>query len=110
MSLDTYYSYHKISFVWDEGKNETNIRKHKISFQVAAAVFDDQQRLEFPDTLHSEEEERYITIGLVHDILTVVYCDRDNPDTGNVDIRIISARRATKFEEEAYNNNIIGRY
>ena len=108
--MDIYYSYHKMSFVWDEDKNETNIRKHKISFQVATAVFDDQQRLEFPDVLHSEDEERYITIGLVHDILTVVYCDRDNPDTGNADIRIISARRATKFEAEAYNNNIIGRY
>lgn len=108
--MDVYYPYHKLSFVWDEGKNEKNIRKHKISFYVAAAVFDDQQRIEFPDVLHSDEEDRYITIGLVHDILTVVYCDRDNPDTGDADIRIISARRATKAEIDAYNNNIIGRY
>ena len=108
--MDTYYPYNKLSFVWDENKNEANIRKHKISFNVAAAVFDDPQRIEFPDVLHSEDEERYITIGLVRDILTVVYCDRDNPETGDVDIRIISARMATKTEIAAYNNNIIGRY
>ena len=108
--MDTYYSYHRLSFVWDEDKNEQNIRKHRISFHVAAAVFDDQQRLEFPDVLHSEDEDRYITIGWVRGILTVVYCERDNPNTGDVDIRLISARRATKAEEEAYNNNILGRY
>ena len=108
--MDTHYSYQKLSFVWDEDKNESNIRKHGISFYTAAAVFDDQQRLEFPDVLHSKDEERYITIGLVHDILTVVYCDRDNPNTGDVDVRIISARKATKNEAAAYNNNIIGRF
>ena len=73
-------------------------------------MFDDQQRLEFPDVSHSEDEERYITIGLVRDILTVVYCDRDNPNTGGTDIRIISARKATKLETLAYNDNILGRY
>ena len=57
-----------------------------------------------------EDEARYRTIGLVHDVLTVVYCDRENADTGNIDIRIISARLATKLERNAYNNNIIGRF
>lgn len=107
---DTYFSHSDLTFVWDESKNEINIKKHRISFYVAAAVFDDLQRIEFPDVSHSEEEERYITIGLVHDVLTVVYCDRPNPQTGEVDIRIISARRATKVEEEAYNNNVLGRF
>ncbi|MBR5968802.1 MAG: BrnT family toxin [Lachnospiraceae bacterium] len=51
----------------------------------------------------------YDTIGLVHDVLFVVYCDRDNKRTGDVDIRMISARRATKYEIEAYNNNVSGR-
>ena len=59
---------------------------------------------------HSLNEERYRTIGLVHDVLTVVYCDRENRDTGNTDIRIISARLATRLERNAYNNNTIGRY
>ena len=73
-------------------------------------VFQDDLRLEYPDPEHSEEEDRYRTIGLVHDILAVVYTDRENLKTGNVDIRIISARLATKLERNAYNNNIIGRY
>ena len=106
---DTFYKNNSMTFVWDEEKNESNIRKHHISFYVAAAVFDDQQRIEFPDIRHSEEEERYITIGLVHDVLTVVYCDRPNARTGNVDTRIISARKATKTERTAYNNIISGR-
>ncbi len=101
--MDTHYNYNKLSFVWDSDKNEINIQKHKISFYIAAAVFDDMQRLEFYDTTHSDEEDRYITIGLVRDVLTVVYCDRGE------DIRIISARRATKFEIAAYNNNTLGR-
>ena len=59
---------------------------------------------------HSQEEERYLTIGLVHDVLTVVYCDREHAATGEVDIRIISARLATKLERNAYNNSVIGRH
>ena len=90
-------------------KNAKNIKKHGISFEVAARVFADELRLEYPDVEHSEDEERYITIGVVHDVLAVVYCDRENQDTGKTDIRIISARLATKLERSAYNNNIIGR-
>ena len=62
-----------------------------------------------PDLLHSDKEDRYITIGLVYRMLTVVYCDRQNKLTGNTDIRIISARPATKMEQMLYNNNLIGR-
>ena len=73
-------------------------------------VFHDDLRLEYPDPDHSEEATRYRTIGLVYDVLTVVYCDRENSITGETDIRIISARLATRLERNAYNNNIIGRY
>ena len=66
---DRFYSNRKMRFVWDEDKFNINLRKHKISFYEAAAVFDDPQRVEIPDLEHSDEEERYITIGLVHDIL-----------------------------------------
>lgn len=58
----------------------------------------------------NRDEERYITIGLVYKVLTVVYCDRENKLTGHTDIRIISARVATKTEQMMYNNNLIGRY
>ena len=104
-----FYSYEPFSFVWDEDKNRINIKKHGIDFKTAALVFKDDLRLEYPDPEHSDQEDRYRTIGLVHDVLTVVYCDRENISTGNTDIRIISARLATKLERNAYNNNIIGR-
>lgn len=107
---NAYYTSDEFSFVWDEDKNAANIRKHHIDFKTAARVFDDDLRLEYPDPEHSGYEERYRTIGLVHDVLTVVYCDRENRETGNTDIRIISARLASPVERNAYNNNIIGRY
>ncbi len=107
---DSYYSYEPFTFVWDEDKNQSNIKKHGIDFKTAVLVFNDDLRLEYPDPDHSEDEARYRTIGLVHDVLTVVYCDRENADTGNVDIRIISARLATRLERNAYNNNVIGRF
>ena len=107
---DFYYHSEEYSFVWDADKNAVNIQKHGISFEVAAKVFEDELRIEFPDAAHSDSEERYITIGLVHDVLTVVYCDRLNDITGRTDIRIISARLATRLERNAYNNNVIGRY
>lgn len=107
---NSFFSYEPFTFVWDEDKNQANIEKHGIDFKTAAMVFQDDLRLEYPDPEHSEEEDRYRTIGLVHDILAVVYTDRENLKTGNVDIRIISARLATKLEQNAYNNNIIGRY
>ena len=107
---DTHLAFGELSFVWDDNKNRLNLKKHGITFDIAAHVFDDDLRLEYPDPEHSQDEERYITIGLVHDVLTVVYCDRENLITGQTDIRIISARLATKLERNAYNNSIIGRY
>ena len=107
---DSHYKYNELTFVWDEEKNSKNIQKHGIDFYTAALVFNDDLRLEYPDPDHSIDEDRYRTIGLVHDVLTVVYCDRENAETGDTDIRIISARLATTLERNAYNNNIIGRY
>lgn len=106
---DQYYSIGDLSFVWDSNKNTGNITKHGIDFETAALVFTDDLRLEFPDPDSPADEERYDTIGLVHNVLFVVYCDRENKKTGGVDVRIISARPATKHEIEAYNNNISGR-
>lgn len=90
-------------------KNQKNINKPGINFKQAALVFNDDLRLEFEDVEHSDNEERYDVIGLVDDVLFVVYCDRDNPKTGNTDIRLISARLADNLEIAAYNNNIFGR-
>ena len=107
---DTFFSQNEYTFVWDEDKEAINIKKHGITFKAAARVFEDELRIEFEDPAHSQDEERYITIGLVHKIITVVYCDRENESTGNVDIRIISARVASRTEQTLYNNNLIGRF
>ena len=86
-----------LRFEWDEEKEKINIIKHGIDFKTASHVFLDLNRLEFYDEKHSTaEEDRYITIGLVEEILTVVYTERTTA------LRIISARAATKKERMAY--------
>ena len=81
---------------WDDNKNRINFRKHGISFETALLIFDDKYRLEEYDYEHSQNEDRYVTIGFVHDVLTVVYTERSE------NIRLISARPANKKEREKY--------
>ncbi len=83
-------------FEWDEDKNAINKEKHKISFETAAYVFDDPYYIEMFDFEHSAEEDRYIAIGKVGDILFVVFTERK--DT----VRLISARLATNAERSLY--------
>ncbi len=106
---DKKYSINNLNFIWDEEKNKSNQRKHGISFETAALVFNDSLRLEFEDILHSQDETRYNVIGLVHDVLFVVYTDGPEIMKNDSLIRIISARPAKKTETEAYNNNVFGR-
>lgn len=54
---------------WDVDKNEINKKKHGVSFEAAALVFADEHYLELYDDEHSVDEDRYIAIGLVEDIL-----------------------------------------
>ena len=77
---------------WDEVKNQRNIEKHGISFETAALVFADEERIEYYDKLHSQDEDRYVVLGCVQGILYVVYTMRDEY------ARLISARMATKLE------------
>ena len=85
-----------LSFEWDEKKAEINQKKHGISFETAAKVFLDEDRIEIFDQRHSEEEERYITIGRAGEVLFVVYTERTPK------IRLISARLATPKERRLY--------
>ncbi|MCI8969223.1 MAG: BrnT family toxin [Lachnospiraceae bacterium] len=73
-----------------------NKEKHKISFETAAYVFDDPYYIEMFDFEHSVDEDRYIAIGRVGDIVFVVFTERK--DT----IRLISARLATNAERSLY--------
>ena len=90
-----------ISFEWDEKKSQTNLKKHKISFEEAQTVFFDSNARMIFDPDHSTKEDRFILLDLssAMRLLTVVYCCRDNE--GKV-IRIISARKATRKEQKQY--------
>ena len=81
---------------WDENKNRINIRKHGISFETAALVFADEERIEYYDKLHSLDEDRYVVLGCVQGVLYVVYTMRDEA------ARLISARLATPRERKIY--------
>ena len=76
-------------------------KKHTISFEEAQTAFYDDNALLIDDPDHSEEEERFILLGFSHraNLLVVCHCYRQSESV----IRIISARRATKNEEKAYN-------
>ena len=77
-------------------KNKINFAKHGIDFETAMLIFNDLQRIEIYDMEHSKEEERYSTIGMVNDVIFAVYTERKD------NIRLISARIATKTERSIY--------
>lgn len=83
-------------FEWDDEKAAINLKKNGVSFQTAALVFYDENRIEMYDSEHSLEEDRYNTIGMVEDVLFVVYTERKDH------LRIISARLANKKERSMY--------
>lgn len=85
-------------FEWDENKEKSNLRKHKISFDEAESVFADSLSVTIPDPDHSIEESRFIDIGLSdkNRVLVIVYTEREER------IRIISARKATRTERKIY--------
>jgi hypothetical protein len=90
-----------LSFAWDIKKAESNERKHGVTFDEASTVFADPLSLTIHDPLHSKDEERFIIIGGSHinRMLTVVHTERGD------NIRIISARKATKKERSYYESN-----
>jgi len=81
---------------WDDNKNKIKIRKHGISFETAALVFADEERIEYYDKLHSLDEDRFVVLGCVQGILYVVYTIRGEA------ARLISARMATATERKIY--------
>ncbi len=90
-----------LRFEWDERKNKSNQRKHGVSFAEAQSVFYDEYARLIPDDEHSEDEERFVLLGLSRRLrmLIVCHCYRQKDDV----VRIISARRATPVEAESYN-------
>ena len=89
-----------LKFEWDDNKNETNIKKHGISFEEATSVFYDEEALIITDDEHSDEEERFVLIGFSFkaNLLVVCHCYRESDSI----IRIISARKADNAERNEY--------
>lgn len=95
----------EIRFSWNETKAQTNLLKHQISFSEAISVFSDDNARLIYDPDHSSEEERFLLLGLSYKlkVLIVVHCMRDESN----EIRIISARKASKKEQKQYGGYIL---
>jgi uncharacterized DUF497 family protein len=88
-------------FEWDDEKATNNLKKHGVSFEEGATIFNDPKVATISDPDHSEDEERFISIGIsvIRRLLTVIHTYRKTR------IRLISARKATKAEKNNYENN-----
>ena len=89
-------------FEWHQNKAKSNLARHGVSFEEAATIFGDPLSLTIPDPLHSDREDRFITIGMSSRFRTIVVVHADRGDT----VRIISARLATKRERKNYEEGI----
>ena len=87
-----------MQYEWDNGKAANNLRKHGVDFADAIAALEDPNRLEETDTRFNYGEERIQVIGMAHgNVLFVIVTHRDEDVC-----RIISARKATRHEQDRY--------
>jgi len=87
-----------LKFEWDEEKNKSNQEKHKIAFEDAVDIFNDEDRIQYATTKNGER--RFLTVGKAFQaLISVVYTARE------LVIRIISARRSRKGERRDYLTN-----
>jgi uncharacterized protein len=90
-------------FEWDDDKNQTNQRKHHLSFETAKDVFLDPHHLSVPDRVE-DGEQRWQTIGLVAGVLLIIVGHTYREDAAEEVVRIITARKATRKERRNYEN------
>jgi uncharacterized DUF497 family protein len=91
------------NFDWNPKKEKQNIRKHQLNFRLASTVFRDPYQLTIYDEEHSQEEDRWITIGLDETgIIRVIVHTFEQTEQSSCRIRIISARKATSAEIQCY--------
>jgi uncharacterized DUF497 family protein len=90
----------ELRFEWDKRKERVNIKKHGVSFDEARSVFYDENSIQFFDPDHSENEDRFILLGISFKlrILVVCHCFMESETI----VRIISARKADGDEEDEY--------
>jgi len=87
-----------VFFEWDPAKEARNRRKHGVSFAEAGTVFGDPLSKTYPDLDHSEQEERYLTLGVSESGRILVIAHLEEGET----IRIINARQSTRRERRFY--------
>ena len=87
-------------FEWDDNKEKRNIKKHGVSFEEAWEAFYDENAIQFFDPDHSDEEDRFILLGMSFKlrVLVICHCFRESEKV----IRLISARKANKREAQTY--------
>jgi hypothetical protein len=90
-----------MAYQWDPEKAEINFRKHGVSFEEASTVFDDALAGSFHDLDHSDEEDRFLTVGRSASDRIVIVSHTYRGDN----VRIISARPAAPKEVRAYEEN-----
>ncbi len=90
-----------MAFQWSESKNASNLRKHGVDFGEAATALRDPSEVTLIDGFHSSDEQRFISIGytIAGRLVTVCHTDRGE------EIRIISARPATRHERQIYEHH-----
>jgi uncharacterized DUF497 family protein len=90
----------RLRFEWDKRKEKNNIKKHGISFSEARTAFYDENAIQFFDPDHSEDEDRFILLGISFKLRIVVVCQcfRESETV----VRIILARKADDNEENDY--------
>jgi uncharacterized protein len=90
----------ELRFEWDERKDRANVGKHGVAFEEARTAFFDERAVQFFDPDHSEDEDRFILLGMSFKlrVLIVCHCFRESETV----VRIISARKADKGEEREY--------
>ena len=88
-------------FEWDDDKAKSNLKKHGVSFEEAATIFNDPRIATISDPDHSEQEERFVSLGMsfIQRLLSVIHTERAERT------RLISARKATKSERKTYEND-----
>lgn len=97
----------QFQFEWDEIKAAANVYKHGISFELAATVFYDPLLVTVADLVHSETEERWVSIGIAANasILCIVYLWSESEPLVTK-VRLISARKATPAEAKQYEEGL----
>ncbi|HAM49159.1 MAG TPA: hypothetical protein DCP92_00095 [Nitrospiraceae bacterium] len=89
-----------IRFDWDAAKDLENIRKHRVSFEEAQTVFLDENAIRYFDPDHSGDEDRFLMLGMSFKLRAIVVCHGYR--VSDSVIRIISARKANRKEQESY--------